>query len=49
MLYSELEQRAFYRRQTRRLLELVEVCNDVDTVVVLLRAAIFGKARSRSR
>jgi hypothetical protein len=48
--YSEAAQRAFYRRQLRRLVELVERCDDARTVAAVLQAAIccLEKAERRS-
>ena len=39
MHYSETEERAFYRRQATRLLELADGCNNRLTAQELLKAA----------
>jgi hypothetical protein len=41
MRYSQAAQRAFCRRQMRRLLELVEGCDDARTVAALLEATTY--------
>jgi len=42
MIYSDIEQWAFYRRQARRLLELVEGCKDAREIAVLLQAVTYN-------
>ncbi len=41
MEYTESEQRAFYRRQAVRLLELAEGCKNTATAGQLLKAAEY--------
>ena len=41
MEYSESEQRAFYRRQATRLLELAEGCRNAVTAAQLMKAAEY--------
>jgi hypothetical protein len=41
MRYSETEERAFYRRQAHRLLELAGGCKNRPTVTQLLKAAEY--------
>jgi len=41
MGHFEDEHRAFYREQMRRLLELVDACDDARTVAALLQATTF--------
>ena len=41
MRYSETEERAFYRRQATRLLELADGCKNGPTVAQLLKAAEY--------
>ena len=41
MEYTESEQRAFYRRQAVRLLELAEGCKNTATARQLLKAAEY--------
>lgn len=41
MEYSDSEERAFYRRQATRLLELAEGCKQGTTAEQLLRAAEY--------
>ena len=41
MLYSETEERAFYRRQATRLLELADGCKNGPTAKQLLTAAEY--------
>lgn len=41
MRYSETEERAFYRRQATRLLELADGCKNGPTAAQLLKAAEY--------
>jgi hypothetical protein len=41
MRYSETEERAFYRRQATRLLELADGCTNGSTAAQLLKAAEY--------
>ena len=41
MRYSETEERAFYRRQATRLLELADACTSGPTAAQLLKAAEY--------
>jgi hypothetical protein len=47
--YSEAAQRAFYRRQVRRLVELIERCDDARTVAAVLQAAIYCLEKTERR
>ena len=49
MDYSEDEQRAFYRRQMRHLLDLVQGCNDARTVAALLQATTYRLKKIEER